>query len=241
MSVKENYFSSSTALNNALADDFLWRCHESLHKKNYFNVALAGGSSAQDFFAALLPKLKNSDVKKQIRFFFSDERVTSVESSESNAGNARRLLLDPLGISSEQIFLLYDEKKTPHDNARDYELMLFRLLDCTNNAVPSFDVIYLGIGTDGHTASIFPGSDLITDQQRLVRATKQAPKPFERITMMPRLLQSARRVIISAFGDKKLHLIQQLMHGEYNPQQFPAQLILRDKNLDVELYYGKEN
>lgn len=211
------------------ARDFLSRFDETLTKKPFFDVALLGGTTANAFFTFLINQLIGHANLSRVRFFFSDERVVEIDSTDSNAGNAKRLLLSPLGIDDTQIFPMYDGKCHPEACAKDYENLVKTLVPIDAQDVPIFDLIYLGIGQDGHTASLFPHNEILEDAHRLVRATKESGFPYDRITMMPRLIIAATQIYVLAYGPQKAAVINEIVNGPLLPHSLPAQLILRNE------------
>ncbi len=217
------------------AKDFLVDFEATLHKKQFFDVALSGGATAKAFFGFLINVLINHKHLSQIRFFFSDERVVGIDSSDSNAGNALNLLLKPLGIDSAQVFPMYDGKNRAEACAREYESLIKKLVENDADGVPVFDLIYLGIGQDGHTASLFPHNELLKDGHGLIRSMKEAGFPYDRITMMPGLINAARRICVMAYGPSKASIINDIINGPELGHALPAQLVLRNTASNVTL------
>ena len=217
------------------ARDFLLFFDETLAKKQFFNIALSGGTTAKSFFGFLINELVNHAHLSRIRFFFSDERVVDSESPDSNAGNAKRLLLSPLGIDDNQILPMYDGKSHPEACAKEYENLIKTMVPADLNGVPVLDLIYLGIGQDGHTASLFPHNDLLKDAHRLVRSTKETGFPYDRITMMPRLINAATHIYVLAYGPGKAQVLNDIVNGPELPHALPAQLIIRNSASNVVL------
>jgi 6-phosphogluconolactonase len=225
--IKINRYETSEHMLHIAAHDFLAELEAVCEKKPFFDVALSGGSTAKEFFQSLVPIAKDHPKLKNIRFFFSDERAVPLESPHSNAGNAWQLL-KPLGIKREQFFPMYEQGKAL-DAAKKYQELLLNKLDLLNG-VPSFDLLYLGLGLDGHIASLFPNSPLLKGAKELVCETSEPGIEFERITLMPKMLHAAKKVCLLAIGEKKMALIDQMMAEGSN--ELPAQLILRKpKNL----------
>jgi 6-phosphogluconolactonase len=224
MTVKLIKFETPEALFSYAAKDFLHRAQETLAHKEFFDVALAGGTTAQGFFNVLAREACKISYLNKIRFFFSDERAVALSSPESNAGNAWAKLLLPLGVSANNFFPMFDNSCSVVEAAHNYEQMLKSL------NIYNFDIIYLGLGLDGHTASLFPQSDLVMQrdyQAGLVAATAENFAGFRRITFMPALINAAKNICVMSTGVNKIPVIERILFGPLVPQELPAQLVLR--------------
>lgn len=236
MSIIHHHADSEELLFNKASDELLALLRSTCLRKNYFDLALSGGSTAKKYFRVLLGKLKNNADVLKIRFFFSDERATSLEHDESNAGNAYRLLLKPLDLN-DNFFPMFDETMSAKKNAERYEAVLYKHLK--GEEIPQFDLVYLGIGTDGHIASLFPNSDLIKKapfDSHLVQTYKHQDLLLERITLMPKIINGARFVHVLAPGKEKSGVIDRILHGPLIPEKLPAQMVLRNEKTHVTLF-----
>ncbi len=165
--------------------------------------------------------------------------MVPLNSEESNAGNALRLLLSPLNINSEQFFPMYDGKNGEETSALLYESLLCKLLDVNSQGLPCFDLLYLGIGIDGHIASLFPHSPLIDmaiNHQNYVSTAHAQGVVQERITLMPKIINAAKHVHVLAMGREKASVVEDVLNGPYAPSRLPAQLVLRAMVSDVSLF-----
>jgi 6-phosphogluconolactonase len=221
MSLKIDRYQSVAHMMQIAAHDFLAELEQVVEKKPFFDVALLGGSTAKDFFNYLVPIAMYHPNLKKIRFFFSDERAVPLESVDSNAGNAWRLLLEPLGIDQAQFFPMYDGIDGKN-SAQNYQKLLEEKL-LLKKGLPTFDLIYLGLGLDGHIASLFPNSAIL-EEKTLVSATKEPNIPFERITLMPKILKAAQKVCLLATGAEKKALIDRIIKDDLD---VPAEIILK--------------
>ena len=231
-------FSNQDELFIWAADDFMAQALKTLQHKEYFDVALSGGSTAQNFFQVLACKAKDFPCLKYTRFFVSDERAVDLSSESSNAGNAWRQLLAPLGLKNINFFPAFDNSNTPEEAAHYYELKISQLLEYNQDSLPVFDLIYLGIGLDGHTASIFPHSDLVKSvntNKNLVAATEEEIAGFRRLSFMPRLINAAKNICIMAPGTNKAQVLDAITKGPLAPEDLPAQLIIRSNCANVTL------
>lgn len=211
----------AAALARTLADAFVDAGRDAIAARDRFNVALAGGSTPKDAYALLgLPPLRAALDWARVRFFFGDERCVPPDDDQSNYKMARQALFEPLGISSEHVFRMRGED-VPSAAARGYADIIKTELGPN----PVFDLILLGMGPDGHTASLFPGSDPLEDDELLVRAPYVAKFATYRITLTPRVLCAARRVTIATAGPEKTAALSSVLEGPYDPVRFPVQIV----------------
>ncbi len=133
---------------------------------------------------------------------------------------AKDAFLDAVGIPSKNVHRMTGEDD-PAQAARDYAGLLIE----TMGDEPRFDLIMLGMGPDGHTASLFPGSDPLTDDDRLVRAVFVQKLSVHRITLTPRVINNARSVLIAVEGLPKAPVLYAVREGPYDPQIHPVQIV----------------
>jgi 6-phosphogluconolactonase len=156
----------------------------------------------------------------RVRFFFGDERCVPPEHADSNYRMTRETLFAPLGIADAHVARIRGEDE-PHAAAGAYDAVLRAQLGAT----PVFDIVYLGMGPDGHTASLFPGTIGAIDGQACAVANFVAKFDTYRITLTPRVLNAARHVTITAAGAEKADALAAVINGPREPDRYPAQLI----------------
>lgn len=197
----------------------------------FFNLALAGGQTAQDFLAVLLNEFRDLATWEQVRFFFSDERAVPQSSERSNAGTARRTFISHLPLGDGHFFPMF-EQGNAEEAALKYEDCLKRELP-NAQGIPVFDLIYLGLGSDGHTASLFPGNlvvkQIVAGAPLLVAACQPSTAENSRITLCPRLINEAKNVVFMATGTAKKEAIHITTKGNYDPVAHPAQLVWQNR------------
>ena len=159
----------------------------------------------------------------KIHFFWGDERHVPQHHPDSNNYQAFMTFLKHRQIPGENIHRIQGELE-PTIAADLYQQAI---LDWFNETLPRFDLILLGLGSDGHTASLFPGTDPVIhpDNYQLVAANYITGQDTWRITMMPRLINAAKKILVLVSGQSKAESLYQVINGPYLPQQFPAQLI----------------
>ncbi len=198
----------------------------SFQARGRFRVALSGGS----LMDILAPVLSAAPLQERIDWrawhvFWTDERCVPPGSPDSNSGAARRLLLGRVGIPGGQIHAVED-RGSPDDSARAYEAVMRGILRVQPGAFPRFDLILLGLGEDGHTASLFPGHPALRESRRWVVPVVNAPKPPPvRVTMTLPVLNHARHVVFVAAGSGKAGVVAAVFRPGSRPPGLPAQMI----------------
>jgi 6-phosphogluconolactonase len=210
------------ALADAAADRFIALAKAGITARGSAAVALAGGSTPRAMNARLAasPRREQLDWTK-ICFFFGDERCVPPDHADSNYRMTRETLFGPLAIAESQIERIHGEDE-PHAAAAAYGAALEAAL----GAAPVFDLVYLGTGPDGHTASLFPGTIGTLDLNRLAVANFVPKFNSYRVTLTPRVLNAARHITITVAGAEKAESLAAVLKGPREPERFPAQLIV---------------
>jgi 6-phosphogluconolactonase len=195
-----------------------------------FTVALSGGSTPKKMFEILGndERFKNGvegGAWDYLHFFWSDERHVPPDHSESNFKLAYDSMLSPLGIREANIHRIKGELEDAGEAARQYEAEILRDFPVSVGQLPKFDLIFLGMGPDGHTASLFPGTKALQEENRLVVSNWVGKFYTERITMTAPLLNNAKCVVFLVSGQDKALPLKAVLEGRYEPQQLPAQLV----------------
>ena len=217
-------FQSQADLINGTAELLLQSARENTLQKGRFNIALSGGNTPRSLYEFLAADPRSRILASpQIHYFWSDERTVPADHADSNYFQAHQLLLKPLQIPPENIHRVKTELD-PISAAEDYRA---EILDHFQEPHPSFDLIMLGVGDDGHTASLFPGSDVVKhpDKYHWVAANQVSQLNTWRITFTPRLINQAEKILILASGVNKARILPALLEGPYLPEKYPAQLI----------------
>lgn len=206
-----------------LAESFCVAANNAITARGRFNLALAGGATPKATYSLLAePPYRSLIAWGSVRFFFGDERCVPPDHPDSNYRTARETLFAPLEIADAKIFRMHGEED-PATAAAAYAQTLTREL----GALPVLDLTLLGIGADGHTASLFPGTPPEDGSQTLVRATV-APENLptrNRLTLTPYAINAARKIIIVAEGAAKAGVIAEVWNGAYDPTKYPVQSI----------------
>lgn len=178
-------------------------------------LALAGGRTPEPVYRDLA---SGPDMDwARVRIFFGDERAVPPDDPESNYGMVRRTLLARAAIPEANVQRMHAERRDRDAAAREYE-----------RALPArLDVIVLGIGQDGHTASLFPGSSAMDERERLVMPVIGPKPPGERLTLTPPAIEAARKLAVIAAGEDKAAMVARAIEGPLEPKRVPAQLARR--------------
>ena len=214
-----------TALAARVARHALDAGRAAIARHGRFDVALAGGSTPKAAYALLAAAPLRDELDwSRVRFFFGDERCVPPDDDQSNFKMARLALLEPLGIAAGAIFRMHGEHE-PQSAARAYATALTTHLDADDAGVPSFDLVMLGMGPDGHTASLFPGEDPFEDDTLLARAPYVAKFGTHRITLTPRVINAARAVAVATAGPAKADALAAVLDGPREPALYPIQAV----------------
>jgi 6-phosphogluconolactonase len=221
MNASVDILADEAHLADAAADLFVHVVASTLRYREMCDVALAGGSTPRAMNALLASAPRRGEVPwERLRFFFGDERTVPPDDPESNYRMTRETLFDPLGIAPEQIFRMHGEDE-PHAAASAYAALLRREL----GERPRFDLLFLGMGPDGHTASIFPGTLATLDDSRMVVANWVEKFATWRITLTPHVINDAAHVAITTGGASKADALHAVFDGPHDPDRYPVQLV----------------
>src|SRR5579885_972203 len=198
-----------------------------VREKGSFSVALAGGSTPRALYSLLAGDagLRQQVPWSQTRFFFGDERHAGPEQPESNFRMANEAMLSKVGLRPEQIHRIKGEYADAERGALDYEAELRLAFGLAAGELPRFDLILLGMGNDGHTLSLFPGTKALHDKSRLVVRNWVGKLYTERVTLTARVANNARAALFMVTGDDKAPALKGVLEGPREPEQLPAQMI----------------
>jgi len=204
-------YSDAKELARAAAEYFVAQCPET--------VALSGGSTPKLMFQVLADQFREEVAWSRIHFFWSDERHVPPDDPESNYRMANEALLSHVPVSANNVHRIRGENPDAAAVASEYEQTI---IGVTKQALPRLDLIFLGLGTDGHTASIFPGSDVLHETKRLVAAPYVEKFKSHRITMTLPLLNNGASIVFLVSGAEKAEIVRQVLQSEH---KYPAQAV----------------
>ena len=207
-----------------------------VERRGVATLALSGGSTPKQLGIELTREPYRESVPwGSLQLYWGDERWVPLESSDSNAGEAKRGWLDELGLNDDQIHP-FPHGDDPEQAATDYEAVLRHLVP--GEPVPQFDLILLGMGDDGHTASLFPGTSALAVTDRLVVANTVPQLDTVRLTFTAPLINAARNVAFLVAGDGKAARLREVLDGALQPAELPSQLVRPDNGKLIWLVDG---
>lgn len=187
-----------------------------------FNFVLTGGSSPKTLYQQLSSTYKDQLDWQKVYFFFGDERNVSATDKDYNGLMAKEAILDPLNISEDHIFYV-NTKLGPVEAAEAYHQAINIHF---NSAIPTFDLILLGMGDDAHTASLFPETEILDNNDIAVEAVFVEKLNTYRISMTAPMINQAKHIAFLVFGNSKAAAVKSVVEKELEDTKlYPAQLI----------------
>lgn len=217
-------FPNIEELNNFAAEKFAEIANEAIRKRDVFTVALAGGSTPKSLYQLLASdKFKDKIDWSRTRFFFGDERNVLPDDAESNFRMAHENLFAPLKIKAENIFRWQTETGKAEIIAENYERSIRDFFNLAENSLPQLDLILLGMGADGHTASLFPFTEALHETEQLTVANYVEKLETTRLTMSFPVINNARNIIFLVAGEEKAEILRDVLEGAFEPEKLPSQ------------------
>jgi 6-phosphogluconolactonase len=219
-------FQDLEELSRAAAELFIERAAHSAAERNQFLVALNGGSTPNRLFQLLATEYNEAVDWSKVHVFWGDERCVPPEDPGSSYGQARATLLNHVPIPQANIHRVKGELD-PAAASEDYSRVLKEFASPPLDW-PRFDLVYLGMGEDGHTASLFPGSPVGVSEPAMPVTAQYQDRPANRVTLTPVVFNSARIIVFMATGEKKAQTFAEVLSDRYNPERYPGQRIRPD-------------
>lgn len=203
-----------------LADYFLDIGQTALTDRGKFHVALSGGNTPRAAFELLGKEPRAEEISwSDVFIYWGDERCVPPDDEQSNYLMAKKAFLDEVAIPEENVHRMRGEID-PKEAAAEYAALLRTLGD-----PPRFDLVLLGMGPDGHTASLFPGTPPETDNDALVRAVYAQSQQMWRVTVTPKVINNARNVIFALEGEEKAEIFESVYAGPRDSTTWPSQIV----------------
>jgi len=215
------------ALYRQTAAAFARAATEAVAKRGRFVVALSGGTTPQGLYAAIVAdgKLRESVPWERTHVFWGDERQVPPSHPDSNYRMAREVLLSKVPVPEVNVHRIQGELPDASEAAHRYEDDIRGSLGLAAAELPRFDLVLLGLGADGHTASLFPGTEALREQQRAATANWIDTLRAWRITLTLPVINRARSVLFLVCGEDKAEAVKSVLEGRSTREPLPAQLV----------------
>ena len=211
-------YNDADELTVAIADWLVEYISATLQQKNRFTIALSGGNTPRQLFSVLASDAYHDKINwTKMHIFWGDERVVPFEDERNNATVAIDVLLDKVPVPANQVHRMSTDH--PEKSAAEYEKLLHEYFDGEEN---SFDLVMLGIGEDGHTLSVFPGSPILNDYESWTKSVFVPAQNMWRITLTPVVVNRAAKIIFVVAGNSKAEILSKILKGDSG---YPASLI----------------
>ncbi len=216
-------FEDAQSLFQGAAEEVASQATTAVRSRGRFTVALSGGSTPRRLYTLLATKA--SLPWDKIYFFFGDERHVPPDNPESNYRMAKESLLSKVPIPPENVFRVPAENPDPKQAAEAYEQTLRKFFNAAPGSFPRFDLVLLGMGPDGHTASLFPGTKALQEQSRWVVSNWVEQFKTYRLTLTLPVLNNAAVVLFLVSGQDKAGVLKEVLEGRQPGELFPSKLI----------------
>lgn len=211
-------------LSQHAAEYILRIARESIDLHGRFTFALTGGTTPGEVYSLLGSEPIRSQINWQlVHIFWGDERCVPQNNPESNFYLAQEVLLENVAIPKSQIHPVPADQADRDAASQAYTVEMQHAFG--TNGIPDFDLIHLGMGPEGHTASLFPHQASLREKHRLVIPVSVPKPPPDRLTFTPPLLNAAKNVLFLVTGSEKADALHAVLEGEYRPDDYPAQIV----------------
>lgn len=229
-------FQTVDELSLAAAELIIEIAKKAVDTRGRFTISLSGGQTPNKLYSLLAkPPLRDRVEWLKTFIFWADERYVGFDDERNNAHCIKSILIDKIDIPSSNIHVI-NTNLQPDEAAREYE----KKIKCFFRNEPwQFDLVLLGVGENGHTASLFPGTKVVNEQLEGVRSVYVDEEKMYRITMTAPLINQARNILFLITGGNKSEILRNILTGSYQPQKYPAQLI-QPKNGELLWFASKE-
>ena len=225
MKKKIYLFNDLNELAGQLAQDFSAFVSEKAASGESLTVALSGGHTPKAFFEILAePPYRDAVQWNKVVFFWGDERCVPPDNDQSNYKMTNDALLSKIVIPEENIHRVLGEDP-PHNEALRYEREIKEFIAGNGNGFPRFDWIFLGIGPDGHTVSLFPGAPTLEEKEKICVVATHPETGQNRISVTLPVLNNAKRVSFLVAGDSKAPVLKEIMESDGKPLPYPASMV----------------
>ena len=219
-------FRNRKELSRSAADTLVEMVFQTLKEKDHFSFVLSGGTTPQIFYQMLAGEYRDRIPWDHIHLYWGDERYVPQRDPASNFRLFHEAVLQFVHVPLGNIHPMPTHRSDPRKAADDYEAYMRTQF---SGEWPRFDAVLLGMGTDGHTASLFPGSTALDEKRRWVVATEVPAQPSTRLTLTLRAINAARHVCFLISGGEKSEVLQQILTGPADAAKYPASGVQPDR------------
>lgn len=213
-------------LSHRAAEELVALAIKTVQEKGFFTVALSGGTTPQWLYKVLAgERYRNQVPWPHVHLFWGDERCVPPDHPDSNYRMARELLIGNIPIPERNIYRMPAELDNPERAAMEYERIITSFFHLSPSALPRFDLVILGMGDDGHTASLFPETAVLKEDKRLVFANYVEKLGKYRLTLTVPVINQAAHIFFLISGASKALVLKEVLEGKYQPQKLPSQFI----------------
>lgn len=210
---------------SAAAEEIVHSTQDAVQQRGRFTIALSGGSTPKSLFNLLATNARTTLPWDKMFFFWGDERHVPPTDPDSNFRMANEAMLSKLPIPAGNVFRFQTENPDADAVAESYEKTLRKFFQLAPDAVPRFDMVLLGMGPDGHTASLFPGTAALQEKTRLAVANWVEKLKTNRLTLTLPVLNAARTVAFLVSGTDKAAVLRSVIEENVPGEQYPAKLV----------------
>jgi 6-phosphogluconolactonase len=212
-------------LSEAAAEEVVRDADEAVKARGRFTIALSGGSTPKNLFNLLATNARNALPWDRMYFFWGDERHVPPTDPDSNYRMADDVMLSKVPVPAGNVFRMSAENPDAAQVAEEYEKTLRKFFQLAPGGVPQFDLILLGMGPDGHTASLFPGTAALQEKSRLVVSNWVEKLKTNRLSFTLPVLNAARCVAFLVSGTDKAGVLKTVLEENPSAEQYPAKLV----------------
>jgi 6-phosphogluconolactonase len=209
----------------AAAEEVIRAATEAVAARGKFTIALSGGSTPKSLYNLLATNARTTLPWDRMYFFWGDERHVPPTDPESNYRMVEEAMLSKVPIPPANVFRMLAEEPDAEAVAAAYEQTLRKFFQLSSDAVPQFDLILLGMGPDGHTASLFPGTTGLKEKSRLVIANWVEKLKTHRLSFTLPVINAGRVVTFLVNGTDKATVLKAVLEGNEPGEQYPAKLV----------------
>lgn len=213
---------------SAVADEIVASVNEAISERGRATIALSGGSTPGAIYRllAMPPRVDEIDWSK-VALYWGDERWVSQDDNQSNYRMVQETLLSQLGERQPKVYPVDTSLDSPEATAAAYESLIRETEKCKAGAMPEFDLMLLGMGEDGHTASIFPDSPVFESETGICFAAKHPTDGTMRISLSPQAVMAARQILFIVKGESKAEMVERVLRGNEGEKALPSSIYRR--------------